>query len=147
MLCIRVRARVRVRVRVRVLCFVRPVRFDSHNPLSTIFEAVHFSGRLRLPKTVSEAELDKKVWSVLKLLEIDHLAQAIIGAPSTGGVAPEVTTHTHRQASRQTDEKSVVLCRLADLAFFDPHPVTVTATVLLTYCVGTVVVWFRFARR
>ena len=67
-------------------------QFDSHNALSTIFEAVHFSGRLRLPRTVTEAELDKKVRSVLRLLEIDHLAQAIIGAPSTGGVAPEVTT-------------------------------------------------------
>ena len=68
-------------------------QFDSHNPLSTIFEAVEFSGRLRLPRTVSDVELDKKVWSVLRLLEIDHLAQAIIGAPSTGGVAPEVN-HT-----------------------------------------------------
>ena len=74
-------------------------QFDSHNPLSTIFEAVHFSGRLRLPRTISNDELDKKVWSVLKLLEIDHLSQAIIGAPSTGGVAPEVAYSTHHSAA------------------------------------------------
>jgi ATP-binding cassette subfamily G (WHITE) protein 2 (SNQ2) len=65
-------------------------QFDSHNPLSTIFEAVEFSGRLRLPSTVSVEDVKAKVWNVLRLLEIDHLASAIIGAPSTGGVAPEI---------------------------------------------------------
>ena len=65
-------------------------QFDSHSPLATIFEAVRFSGRLRLPSTVTDHELDKKVRNVLSVLEIDHLANAIIGSPGMGGVAPEI---------------------------------------------------------
>ena len=65
-------------------------QFDSHSPLVTIFEAVRFSGRLRLPRTVTDHELDKKVRNVLSVLEIDHLAGAIIGSPGQGGVAPEI---------------------------------------------------------
>ena len=65
-------------------------QFDSLNPLSTVYETVRFSGRLRLPRQVTDAELDVKTLNVLKLLEIDHLAQALIGFPGGGGVAPDV---------------------------------------------------------
>ena len=65
-------------------------QFDSLNPLSTVFETVRFSGRLRLPREVTNAELDVKVANVLRLLEIDHLAQALIGFPGGGGVSPDV---------------------------------------------------------
>jgi ATP-binding cassette subfamily G (WHITE) protein 2 (SNQ2) len=65
-------------------------QFDSHNPLSTVREAVYFSGRLRLPSTVSNAELDDKVDKVLDAVNIRHLSGNIIGAPGFGGVSQEV---------------------------------------------------------
>jgi ATP-binding cassette subfamily G (WHITE) protein 2 (SNQ2) len=65
-------------------------QFDSHNPLSTVREAVYFSGRLRLPSTVTNAELNDKVDKVLEAVNIHHLGGNIIGAPGFGGVSQEV---------------------------------------------------------
>ena len=41
---------------------------DAHNPMSTVREAIAFSGRMRLPQHVSNAELQMKVRNVLEVL-------------------------------------------------------------------------------
>ena len=63
---------------------------DAHNPMSTVREAIAFSGRLRLPQKVSNAELQMKVRNVLEVLGLSHLADEKIGSPGMGGVSPEV---------------------------------------------------------
>ena len=65
-------------------------QFDSHNPMSTVQEAIAFSGRMRLPQKVSNAELQMKVKNVLEVLGLAHLADETIGSPGMGGVSPEV---------------------------------------------------------
>ena len=64
---------------------------DSHNPFSTIREAVEVSARLRLPTATSDEEVDKHVTRVLSTLGLTHLQDEIIGeAGGEAGVAPEV---------------------------------------------------------
>ena len=63
---------------------------DSHNPMSTVREAIAFSGRMRLPQHVSNAELQMKVKNVLEVLGLTHLGDERIGSPGMGGVSPEV---------------------------------------------------------
>ena len=65
-------------------------QFDSHNPMSTVQEAIAFSGRMRLPQKVSNSELQMKVKNVLEVLGLAHLADERIGSPGMGGVSPEV---------------------------------------------------------
>jgi ATP-binding cassette subfamily G (WHITE) protein 2 (SNQ2) len=54
-------------------------QFDSHNPFSTVREAISFAGRLRLPPETSDAEVEEKVNGVMKTLNISHLANEMIG--------------------------------------------------------------------
>ena len=63
---------------------------DAINPMSTVREAIAFSGRMRLPQTVSNAELQMKVRNVLEVLGLAHLADETVGSPGMGGVSPEV---------------------------------------------------------
>ena len=63
---------------------------DAHNPSSTVREAIAFSGRMRLPQSVSNKELELKVKNVLEVLGLAHLADMKIGSPGMGGVSPEV---------------------------------------------------------
>jgi ABC-type multidrug transport system ATPase subunit len=61
----------------RVAAYVE--QFDSHSPFSTVREALRFSGRLRLPRTVSNEHIESHVTYVLDLLDITHLQDEIIG--------------------------------------------------------------------
>ena len=64
---------------------------DSHNPFSTLREAVEVSARLRLPTATSDAEVTRHVDRVLSTLGLTHLQHEIIGeAGGDAGVAPEV---------------------------------------------------------
>ena len=65
-------------------------QFDSINAMSTVREAIAFSGRMRLPQAVSNAELQMKVRNVLEVLGLAHLADETVGSPGMGGVSPEV---------------------------------------------------------
>lgn len=65
-------------------------QFDSHNPFSTIREAIEFSGRLRLPPSTSHTDVVKKVESVLEILGMRHLQHEMIGGPGLGGVSQEI---------------------------------------------------------
>lgn len=58
--------------------------------MSTVREAIAFSGRMRLPQKVSNAELQMKVKNVLEVLGLAHLSEETIGFPGMGGVSPEV---------------------------------------------------------
>lgn len=57
---------------------------DLHLATSTVREALLFSAMLRQPKSVSKAEKAEYVEEVLKLLEMDHYGDAVVGVPGTG---------------------------------------------------------------
>lgn len=57
---------------------------DVHLETSTIREALEFSALLRQPRHVPKAERIAYVDEVLKLLEMEHYANAVIGAPGEG---------------------------------------------------------------
>ena len=65
-------------------------QFDSHNPFSTVREAIEFSGKLRLPQNLTDKEISEKVDATLAVLGITHLQNEIIGSTGLGGVSPEV---------------------------------------------------------
>ena len=65
-------------------------QFDSHNPESTVREAVEVSARLRLPSSTSEQEVKQRVDRVLASLSLTHLQDLRIGSVADGGVSPEV---------------------------------------------------------
>ena len=54
-------------------------QFDSHEPYSTVREAVMFAGRLRLPPSTTTEQLNKKVDNVLQILGLSHLGNRRIG--------------------------------------------------------------------
>ena len=64
-------------------------QFDSLYPWSTIREALHFSGRLRLPPEVTDEELTKKVDKTLRTLGLTHMQHSVIGGAEMGGVSQE----------------------------------------------------------
>jgi ATP-binding cassette subfamily G (WHITE) protein 2 (PDR) len=57
---------------------------DVHLETSTIREALEFSALLRQPRHVLKADKLAYVDEVLKLLEMEHYANAVIGAPGEG---------------------------------------------------------------
>ena len=57
---------------------------DVHLETSTIREALEFSALLRQPRHEPRAEKVAYVDEVLKLLEMEHYADAVIGAPGEG---------------------------------------------------------------
>ena len=65
-------------------------QFDSHEPLSTVREAILFSGRLRLPRHISMDELNAKVDNVIDLLELRGVEHSTIGFPGRGGISMEL---------------------------------------------------------
>lgn len=59
---------------------------DLHLETSTVREALRFSALLRQPGHVSKEEKLEYVEEVLKLLEMDTYADAVVGVPGTGGL-------------------------------------------------------------
>lgn len=57
---------------------------DLHLSTSTVREALRFSAVLRQPKRVTKAEKYEYVEEVLKLLEMDGYANAVVGVPGEG---------------------------------------------------------------
>ncbi|WWC67761.1 uncharacterized protein I206_101673 [Kwoniella pini CBS 10737] len=57
---------------------------DLHLETTTVREALEFSALLRQPKHVSKQEKLEYVEEVLKLLEMDAYADAVVGVPGTG---------------------------------------------------------------
>ncbi|ORX92222.1 hypothetical protein K493DRAFT_316721 [Basidiobolus meristosporus CBS 931.73] len=59
-------------------------QMDIHNPVATVREALKFSAYLRQPEEVSKAEKDAYVESIIKLLDMTDIADALIGEVETG---------------------------------------------------------------
>lgn len=57
---------------------------DVHLGESTVRESLRFSAMLRQPKTVSRAEKYEYVEEVIKLLEMEDYAEAVVGEPGVG---------------------------------------------------------------
>ncbi|EPQ25677.1 uncharacterized protein PFL1_06749 [Pseudozyma flocculosa PF-1] len=62
---------------------------DIHEPYSTVRECLQFSALLRQPAHVPRSEKLAYAEEVLRLLELEELADAIIGAPGIGGLGIE----------------------------------------------------------
>ncbi|KAI5309246.1 hypothetical protein KEM55_003687 [Ascosphaera atra] len=59
-------------------------QLDVHEPTQTVREALRFSADLRQPFEISREEKSAYVEEILSLLELESLADAIIGDPDTG---------------------------------------------------------------
>lgn len=62
---------------------------DIHDPGTTVREALLFSAFMRRPTTVSREEKESHVDSVMSLLGLESIADALIGTPGQGGLAVE----------------------------------------------------------
>ncbi|KAJ5679477.1 hypothetical protein N7462_007721 [Penicillium macrosclerotiorum] len=62
---------------------------DVHEPLSTVREALEFSAKLRQPKEVPTSEKLEYVENIISLLELEPIADALIGEPGDGGLNVE----------------------------------------------------------
>jgi ABC-type multidrug transport system ATPase subunit len=63
---------------------------DMQVPESTVREALQFSARLRQPAEVSETEKDANVEEIIRVLELENIADAIIGTTESGiGISVE----------------------------------------------------------
>ena len=74
--------------RQRDLSFQRKTGYiqqqDLHLQTGTVREALQFSALLRQPRTVRKSEKFAYVEEVLKLLEMDGYADAVVGVPGEG---------------------------------------------------------------
>ncbi|KAJ1990325.1 ATP-binding cassette transporter snq2 [Dimargaris cristalligena] len=59
-------------------------QMDIHNPSTTVREALQFSAELRQPASVSKAEKYTFVERVLDLMEMDEIADAMVGTVESG---------------------------------------------------------------
>ncbi|KAJ1658885.1 ATP-binding cassette transporter snq2, partial [Dispira simplex] len=59
-------------------------QMDVHEPYSTVREALRFSAYLRQPKHVSKKEKDQFVERVIHLLEMEDIADAMVGTLESG---------------------------------------------------------------
>ncbi|KAL1979618.1 hypothetical protein VTN96DRAFT_5440 [Rasamsonia emersonii] len=59
-------------------------QLDVHEPTQTVREALRFSAELRQPYDVPQAEKFAYVEEIISLLELEPLADAVIGDPATG---------------------------------------------------------------
>ena len=64
-------------------------QFDSHEPSSTVREAITFSARLRLPSDISEAEISQRVDRIIDQMRLNPVAGSQIGSSETGGLTPD----------------------------------------------------------
>ncbi|KAG0215682.1 hypothetical protein BGX28_008928 [Mortierella sp. GBA30] len=65
-------------------------QLDVHVPQCTVREALQFSANLRQPADVSEAEKDAYVEDIIRILEMENIADAVIGTTESGlGISVE----------------------------------------------------------
>lgn len=83
---------------------------DLHLQTSTVREALQFSALLRQPKHISKQEKLEYVEEVLKLLEMDAYADAVVGVPGEGELRVSCVTlgtniRSQRRAAKATDHR------------------------------------------
>lgn len=59
-------------------------QLDLHLETSTVREALNFSAKLRQPRHVSPSEKSRYVEEVIRLLEMEEYADAVVGIPGEG---------------------------------------------------------------
>ncbi|KAL4917968.1 ABC-2 type transporter-domain-containing protein [Aspergillus aurantiobrunneus] len=59
-------------------------QMDVHEPMQTVREALRFSANLRQSYDVAQSEKYAYVEEIISLLELENLADAVIGTPETG---------------------------------------------------------------
>jgi len=64
-------------------------QFDSHEPWQTVREAITFAATLRLPSTLSESDIGKRVVGIVKKLMLQTVVDSMIGSDKKGGISPE----------------------------------------------------------
>ncbi|GJJ69567.1 ATP-binding cassette, subfamily G (WHITE), member 2, SNQ2 [Entomortierella parvispora] len=65
-------------------------QLDVHVPEATVREALQFSAYLRQPASVSEADKDAYVEEIIHILEMENIADAVIGTTESGlGISVE----------------------------------------------------------
>ncbi|CAI7599821.1 unnamed protein product [Penicillium crustosum] len=62
---------------------------DVHEPLATVREALQFSARMRQPANISDSEKMAYVENVINTLDMESIADAIIGTPGDGKLSVE----------------------------------------------------------
>ncbi|KAL4766906.1 ABC-2 type transporter-domain-containing protein [Aspergillus nidulans var. acristatus] len=62
---------------------------DVHEPMATVRESLEFSAKLRQPQNVPLAEKMAFVDEIISLLELDPIADALVGEPGDGGLNVE----------------------------------------------------------
>uniref|UniRef100_A0A8H7NHW9 ABC transporter domain-containing protein n=1 Tax=Bionectria ochroleuca TaxID=29856 RepID=A0A8H7NHW9_BIOOC len=82
---------------------------DIHLPSQTVREALQMTARLRRPSSVSDEEKDGYVEKLISLLELDDLAEALVGFPGAG-----LTLEQRRRVSI-----GVELAALPEVLFLD----------------------------
>jgi len=61
---------------------------DLHNPTSTVRETLMFAAKLRLPDTVTNEQREDFVDEIMRLLELDLIADRLIGDEVISGLSP-----------------------------------------------------------
>ena len=80
---------------------------DLHLATATVRESLRFSAILRQPKSVSKQEKYDYVEDVIKMLNMEDFAEAVVGVPGEGKqclfqVLVTLLTHSHRSERRTT---------------------------------------------
>ena len=65
------------------------LQFDVHQPFTTVHEALRFSAHLRFDTKTSTDTVEQFVLEVMKLVELDSLANALVGRPGISGLSVE----------------------------------------------------------
>ncbi|PNW84179.1 hypothetical protein CHLRE_04g224500v5 [Chlamydomonas reinhardtii] len=71
----------------RVMGYVE--QFDIHTPAQTVLEALHFSARLRLPQSFSDAQVRSYVEEVAEIVDLTPQLGALVGSPGVSGLSTE----------------------------------------------------------
>ncbi|GIL86027.1 hypothetical protein Vretifemale_14307 [Volvox reticuliferus] len=71
----------------RVMGYVE--QFDIHSPGQTVEEALQFSARLRLPRSLSDSQVRAYVEEVLEIVDLLPLMGALVGSPGASGLSVE----------------------------------------------------------
>ena len=65
------------------------LQFDIHHPFTTVYEALQFSANLRFPDSTTQDTMEQFVSEVMSLVELDSLANALVGRPGQSGLSVE----------------------------------------------------------
>ena len=65
------------------------MQFDTHQPFTTVHEALQFSAHLRFDTATPSDTIEQFILEVMKLVELDSLSNALVGRPGVSGLSVE----------------------------------------------------------